>query len=119
VCSRWLIVDQKLSEYHTGLRAFSCDLLKVLPFELNSDDFVFDNQVIAQALVAGARIGELSCPTRYEPDSSSIGLSRSIRYGVGVLRTAVQCRLQMRGIRSFPYLELPSLHRDAEPAVHR
>ncbi len=114
-----LIIHQKLSEYHTGLRAFSCPLLEALPFELNSDDFVFDNQVIAQAVVAGARIGELSCPTRYEPESSSIGLSRSIWYGIGVLRTAVQCRLQMRGIRSYPYLELPSLHRDAEPVVHR
>ncbi|HET9718767.1 MAG TPA: glycosyltransferase family 2 protein [Solirubrobacteraceae bacterium] len=113
-----LIVRQKLSEYHTGLRAFSRQLLELLPIERNSDDFVFDNQIIAQALIAGARIGELSCPTRYAADSSSIGLGRSIRYGAGVLRTAVQCRLQMDGVRSFPYLEMPPLN-DTEPAGPR
>ena len=72
-------LQQKLSEYHTGLRAFSSTLLAGLPFERNSDDFVFDNQIIAQAIAAGARIGEVSCPTRYETDSSSINLRRSIK----------------------------------------
>ena len=76
-----IFLRQKLSEYHTGLRAFSSALLAGLPFERNSDDFVFDNQIIAQAVSAGARIGEVSCPTRYETESSSINLRRSIRYG--------------------------------------
>ena len=70
-----MALGQKLSEYHTGLRAFSRELLAGLPFERNSDDFVFDNQIIAQAVAAGARIGEVSCPTRYEAESSSINLS--------------------------------------------
>jgi len=108
-----LIVRHKLSEYHTGLRAFSRDLLACMPFERNSDDFVFDNQIIAQAIAAGARIGELSCPTRYEADSSSIDLAGSIRYGVGVLRTAVEYRLYASGRRSFPYLQVTPLDRSA------
>jgi glycosyltransferase involved in cell wall biosynthesis len=107
-----LILHHKLSEYHTGLRAFSRELLRSLPYERNSDDFVFDNQVIAQAIAVGARIGELSCPTRYEPDSSSIDLRGSIRYGLGVLRTAVEYRLHTSGRRSFPYLEVSPLERD-------
>jgi hypothetical protein len=101
-----LVVRQKLSEYHTGLRAFSRDLLQRLPLDRNSDDFVFDNQIIVQALAAGARIGELSCPTRYQPESSSISLSRSITYGLGVLRTAGQYRLHQAGVRRFSYLEV-------------
>jgi glycosyltransferase involved in cell wall biosynthesis len=101
-----LVLRQKLSEYHTGLRAYSRSLLESLPFEENSDDFVFDNQIIAQAVVFGARIGELSCPTRYSADSSSIGLRRSIRYGIGVLQTTAQYRLQMSGARHYPYLDL-------------
>ncbi len=108
-----LIVRQKLSEYHTGLRAYSRELLIALPFERNSDDFVFDNQIIAQALVAGARIGELSCPTRYHTEASSIGVARSCRYGIGVLRTAVQYRLHKNGLRSFPYLEVSPIERDS------
>ncbi len=104
-----IVVGQKLSEYHTGLRAFSRNLLATLPFDRNSDDFVFDNQIIAQALIAGARIGELSCPTRYEPESSSIGLGGSIHYGWGVVRTAIQCRFQARGVRSYHFLEFDPL----------
>ena len=76
-----IVLRQKLSEYHTGLRAFSRSLLAAVPFERNSNDFVFDNQILVQSLAAGARIGELSCPTRYQADSSSINLRRSIRYG--------------------------------------
>src|SRR5579875_4215530 len=72
-----IVLGQKLSEYHTGLRAFSRTLLAAVPFERNSNDFVFDNQILVQALAAGARIGELSCPTRYQADSSSINLRRS------------------------------------------
>jgi glycosyltransferase involved in cell wall biosynthesis len=106
-----LVVGEKLSEYHTGLRAFSSAVLGAVPIELNSEAFVFDNQIIAQALVAGARIGELSCPTRYETESSSIGLGRSIQYGFGVLRTAAEYRLHLSGVRSFPYLDVSSLNR--------
>jgi glycosyltransferase involved in cell wall biosynthesis len=102
-------LGQKLSEYHTGLRAYSRSLLETLPFEKNSDDFVFDNQIIAQALVVGARIGELSCPTRYSSDSSSINWKRSIRYGLGVLKTTAQCAMHLRGIRKYPYLEVTPL----------
>ncbi|SRR5579875_3438221 len=110
-----LITGQKLSEYHTGLRAYSRALLLALPFERNSDDFVFDNQLIVQALAAGARIGELSCPTRYEADSSSIGFGRSIRYGLGVLRCALEYRLHSGGVGTFPYLrEVMPLRREAQ-----
>jgi glycosyltransferase involved in cell wall biosynthesis len=101
-----LMVGAKLSEFHTGLRAYSRELLEAIPYELNSEDFVFDNQVIVQALTAGARIGEVSCPTRYEPDSSSINFSRSVKYGLGVLATASQFRRQQRGRASYPYLQV-------------
>jgi glycosyltransferase involved in cell wall biosynthesis len=100
-----IVLAQKLSEYHTGLRAFSSTLLAGLPFERNSDDFVFDNQIIAQAISAGARIGEVSCPTRYDTDSSSINLRRSIRYGLGVLRTCGQYWLHKHGLRHYAYLD--------------
>jgi glycosyltransferase involved in cell wall biosynthesis len=101
-----VVLKQKLSEYHTGLRAYSRCLLQSLPFERNSDDFVFDNQIIAQAVIFGASIGELSCPTRYEADSSSIGFRRSVRYGIGVLRTTGQYRLQVSGARHYPFLDV-------------
>jgi glycosyltransferase involved in cell wall biosynthesis len=100
-----LFLQQKLSEYHTGLRAFSSTLLAQLPFERNSDDFLFDNQILAQAIAAGARIGEVSCPTRYATDSSSINLRRSIKYGLGVLRTCGQYWLHKHGLRRYPYLD--------------
>jgi glycosyltransferase involved in cell wall biosynthesis len=100
-----VLLQQKLSEYHTGLRAFSSTLLASLPFDRNSDDFVFDNQIIAQAVSVGARIGEVSCPTRYQTDASSINLRRSIKYGFGVLRVSGQYRLRKHGIRSYPYLD--------------
>jgi len=100
-----ILLSQKLSEYHTGLRAFSSDLLAKLPFDRNSDDFVFDNQIIAQAVAAGARIGELSCPTRYMEEASSINLRRSITYGLGVLRTSSDYWLHKRGLRHVEYLD--------------
>jgi glycosyltransferase involved in cell wall biosynthesis len=105
-----IFLQQKLSEYHTGLRAFSSTLLADLPFDRNSDDFIFDNQIIAQAISVGARIGEVSCPTRYQAESSSINLRRSIKYGLGVLRTSGQYRLRKHGLRHYPYL-------DIDPAV--
>jgi glycosyltransferase involved in cell wall biosynthesis len=104
-----VIVRSKLSEYHTGLRAFSRELLLRLPVERNSDDFVFDNQMLVQALGAGARIGEISCPTRYEPNSSSINFRRSVRYGLGVVHTSLQYAMYRRGSRRFNYLNFPPL----------
>jgi len=98
-------LSQKLSEYHTGLRAFSSELLASLPVERNSDDFVFDNQIIAQAVAAGARIGEVSCPTRYQADASSINLRRSIRYGFGVLRTSADYWMHVHGVSRCSYLD--------------
>lgn len=84
-----LTTGAKLSEYHTGFRAFSAKVLRELPLEENSDDFLFDNQMLAQALWFKFRIGEISCPTRYMPEASSIGFARSVRYGVGVLFVSV------------------------------
>jgi glycosyltransferase involved in cell wall biosynthesis len=101
-----MMLGSKLSEFHTGLRAYNRVLLEAIPYELNSDDFVFDNQVIVQALAAGARLGELSCPTRYEPESSSINFWRSTKYGFGVLASAYQYRRQMAGKASYPYLDV-------------
>jgi glycosyltransferase involved in cell wall biosynthesis len=99
------LLGQKLSEYHTGLRAFSAELLASLPFDRNSDDFVFDNQMIAQAVVSGARVGELSCPTRYMDEASSINLRRSIKYGFGVLQTSVECWQAQHGLGKKHYLD--------------
>jgi glycosyltransferase involved in cell wall biosynthesis len=110
-----LMLGQKLSEYHTGFRAYRAGLLRALPYERNSDDFVFDNQIIAQAIVAGARIGEISCPTRYEEESSSISFRRSVDYGLGVVRTAVQCRRRRHGAARYPYLDVEPYRAD-EPA---
>lgn len=95
-----VFLDVKLSEYHTGFRAYSREVLETIPLCENSDDFVFDNQVIAQAVRFGFRLGEISCPTRYTPESSSIGFRRSCRYGVGVLATSVAYRLDVLGIRA-------------------
>ena len=99
-----LILGLKLSEYHTGYRAFSRRLLQSLPLDRNSDNFVFDNQMIVQAHAAGFRIGELSCPTRYDSESSSIGFSESVRYGFGVLGTACQYRLYRWGLGHAEFL---------------
>ncbi len=96
-----LVMWQKLSEYHTGYRAFDRQVLESVNFQANSDDFVFDNQILAQIFYAGYEIGELSCPTKYFPEASSINLRRSIKYGLGVLLTAFQYRLQKWGLASF------------------
>jgi glycosyltransferase involved in cell wall biosynthesis len=101
-----LVVGYKLSEYHTGLRAYSRELLEVLPLEHNSDNFIFDNQLIVQAMAAGARIGELSCPTKYEADSSSIDFVQSVRYGIGVLQTSWQYRRYRQGKAKYAYLAI-------------
>ncbi len=92
----------RLSEYHTGFRAFSREVLHSLPLRNNSDDFVFDNQVLAQCILLKARIGEISCPTRYFPEASSINFKRSLQYGVGVIRTTRDCWLAKHGFRTSP-----------------
>lgn len=96
-----LMLGAKLSEYHTGYRAFSRRVLETLPLLENSDDFVFDNQMLTQCLYFGFRVGEVSCPTRYFPQASSISLGRSLTYGLGVIRTSLQCALQRRGLGRF------------------
>jgi len=88
-----ILMDAKLSEYHTGYRAFSRELLEKLPLEVNSDDFVFDNQMLAQILWHDYTVAEVSCPTKYFPEASSINLVRSIKYGFGCLFTAVTFRM--------------------------
>lgn len=99
-----ILIGQKFSEYHTGFRAWSRPLLERLPLHACSDDFVFDNQMLVQALEFGFRIGEVSCPTRYFPEASSINFRRSVLYGVGVLSTSVRTVLHRRGVRPFSIL---------------
>jgi glycosyltransferase involved in cell wall biosynthesis len=96
------LLGAKLSEYHTGYRAFTRSLLEKLPLEKNSDDFVFDNQVLAQVLWLGDAIGEVTCPAKYLPEASSINFRRSVRYGCGCLATAIQFRLARWGLSSPP-----------------
>ncbi len=97
-----LLLWQKLSEYHTGYRAFTANVLKTIDLEHNSDDFVFDNQMIAQIFNAGFKIGEVSCPTRYFADGSSISFQRSITYGLGVLATSLRYLLHKWSLRKDP-----------------
>jgi glycosyltransferase involved in cell wall biosynthesis len=97
-----LLLGAKVSEYHTGYRAYSRALLLALPLDANSDDFVFDNQVLAQAVWLGYTIAEVSCPTKYFPEASSIDFRRSMRYGFGCLATAVKFRLAKLGILPSP-----------------
>ena len=91
----------KLSEYHTGFRAFSHNVLERLPLNRNSDDFIFDNQMLAQIVWFGYRIGEVSCPTKYFKEASSINFRRSVVYGLGVLKTAIQFRISRMGLMKF------------------
>ncbi len=97
----WLL-GSKLSEFHTGYRAWARTLLERLPLASNSDDFVFDNEVLAETLWLGERIGEVSCPTSYAPDASSINFRRSVTYGFGCLRTAATYRLAKWGLLRSP-----------------
>lgn len=96
-----IFLNQKLAEYHTGYRAFAREILEVLPIGENSDDFVFDNEMLAQIVFAGYSIGEITCPTRYFKEASSIGFLRSVRYGLGVLRVSFSYRLQQWGLARF------------------
>ncbi len=97
-----LLMGAKLSEFHTGYRAFAADLLRRLPLDENSDDFVFDSQILAQILWLGYSIGEVSCPTKYMPEASSIDFRRSVVYGVGCLATALTYRAAKMGLVRSP-----------------
>jgi glycosyltransferase involved in cell wall biosynthesis len=97
-----LFLRVKLSEYHTGYRAFSRQVLTRLPLCENSDDFVFDNQMLAQCVYFGFKIGEVSCPTKYFAEASSINFRRSVEYGMGVLQTTLQFALERAGVAHFP-----------------
>ncbi len=96
-----IMMSQKLSEYHTGFRAFSADVLRSINFNSNSDDFVFDNQMLSQIFQAGFEIAEITCPTKYFSEASSINFSRSVKYGLGVVITSICYRLQKMGLAKF------------------
>jgi glycosyltransferase involved in cell wall biosynthesis len=96
-----LIMNQKLSEYHTGYRAFTADVLRTIAIQNNSDDFVFDNEMLAQVFYANFKVAEISCPTRYFPEASSINFKRSMIYGMGCMLTALKYRMQKWGIGRF------------------
>ncbi|PTB95983.1 glycosyl transferase family 2 [Marivirga lumbricoides] len=100
-----ILINQKLSEYHTGYRAFSKRVLENIAYELNSDDFIFDNQMIAQIFNEGYDIAEISCPTKYFKEASSINFKRSFIYGLGVLRVSVEYFLHKKKIKSSFYLK--------------
>jgi glycosyltransferase involved in cell wall biosynthesis len=102
-----ILMRQKFSEYHTGYRAWSRRVLERLPFERCSDDFLFDNQIFAQTLYAGFRFGEISCPTRYFKEASTINFRRSVVYGFGVLATALRFRLARMGLMRWRLLGEP------------
>jgi glycosyltransferase involved in cell wall biosynthesis len=105
-----VLCGAKLSEYHTGYRAFSRQVLERLPLLANSDDFLFDNQMLTQIIAFGFRIGEISCPTKYTPEASSISFRRSVTYGLGVLRTSLKYRLwKMHILRSRLFGDHPTL----------
>jgi glycosyltransferase involved in cell wall biosynthesis len=97
-----ILLGTKMSEFHTGYRAYSRELLERLPLDANSDDFVFDNELLAETVWLGYQIGEVSCPTRYAPDASSINFARSVKYGFGCLATAMTFRLAKWGVVRSP-----------------
>jgi len=99
-----IFINQKLSEYHTGYRAFSREVLESIRWDLNSDDFIFDNQIMAQCVNAGFKIGEVSCPTKYFPEASSINLHNSAIYGLGCLGVSIRYRLHRWGIWNYGLL---------------
>jgi len=105
-----LLMNQKLSEYHTGYRAFSADVLRNINFLNNSDNFVFDNQMLAQIFYKGYTIAEVTCPTKYFEEASSINFKNSSVYGMGVLKTSLKYRLQKWGLFKFKIFENPISH---------
>ena len=100
-----IMMNQKLSEYHTGYRTFSGNVLRSIPYKLNSNDFIFDNQMIAQIFYAGFEIAEITCPTKYFEEASSINIMRSITYGFGVIKVSISYFLQKIGIAKFSFLQ--------------
>jgi len=96
-----IMIGTKLSEYHTGYRAFSKEVLQAIPFDLNNNDFIFDNEILSQILYKNFQIAEITCPTKYFHDASSINFSRSVKYGLGVLRVSCMHRLQKWGWVNF------------------
>ncbi|MGI6478288.1 MAG: glycosyltransferase family 2 protein [Salinivirgaceae bacterium] len=100
-----IMLNQKLSEYHTGYRAFSANVLQSIDYEKLSDDFIFDNQMIAQVFNAGFEIAEITCPTKYFKEASSINLSRSIKYGLGVIGVSFKYFFHKTGIKKCSYLK--------------
>ena len=103
-----MLMKQKLSEYHTGYRAFSAEVLRKINYQANSDDFIFDNQMLAQILFAGYQVAEITCPTKYFEEASSIGPGRSIKYGFGVIATSIAYRLQKWHLAKFSIFEKPN-----------
>jgi hypothetical protein len=97
-----ILLNYKLSEYHTGYRAFTREVLESLPLDKNTDDFSFDNEMLAQAIYFGFRLGEISCPTKYFAEASSINFSRSVKYGMEVLSVSLKFRLERLGLAKFP-----------------
>ena len=102
-----LLINYKLSEYHTGYRAFGKEVLEAINFNENSDDFVFDNEMLSQIIYAGFDIAEVTCPTKYFEEASSINFARSAKYGLGVLRVSLSHLLQRIGIGKFKMYEKP------------
>jgi glycosyltransferase involved in cell wall biosynthesis len=106
--SQNILINEKISEYHTGYRAFSKIVLEKISYHLNSDDFVFDNQMLSQIVYAGFNIAEVTCPTKYFAESSSINFKRSVKYGMGVLKTSCCHFLQRTGIAKFDIYKMKS-----------
>jgi hypothetical protein len=113
-----MFLGVKLSEYHTGYRAFSSQVLTKLPLMENSPDFVFDNQMLAQCVQFGFRIGEVSCPTKYFAEASSINFRRSVKYGLGVLGTSVQFKLHNWGVTRLPRFSPEGRKLELDPAMN-
>jgi glycosyltransferase involved in cell wall biosynthesis len=101
-----ILLGQKLSEYHTGYRAFNTDVLQKINYKINSDDFIFDNEMIAQIFSAGYEIAEITCPTRYFKEASSISFTRSVKYGLGVLKVSILYRLHKWHIINYKILKV-------------
>jgi glycosyltransferase involved in cell wall biosynthesis len=113
-----LLIDEKLSEYHTGYRAFSREVLETLPLEENDDDFVFDNQMLVQIKEFGFQVAEITCPTKYFEDASSISFRRSVKYGLGVLGCAAQYRLKRLGLTDPDFLRVDGRRLVMDPDDH-
>ena len=118
--SQNLLINQKLSEYHTGYRAFSREVLESINYHANSDDFVFDNQMLSQIFYAGFDIAEVTCPTKYFPEASSINFRRSMKYGLGVLGVSLTHFLNKMGLAKSKIYEPPVRKKEkvAEPVEH-